>query len=413
MSPEQPGRSSELESVVQVSQSARPDGLTVACYTFPHYHPSAVNDRLYGPGWTEYVLMRGARPWYPGHDQPRQPLLGELDERDPATWEKYCELAANHGVDVLIWDSYWYDGEPAFHEALEEGFLRTRNKELVQFAVMWTNHDWTRVYPNVHTDGSDSWAHAFDSPDARREDIWRSMTYLVARYLHHPRYWRLGGKPVLCIWDATPLHRTLGIEGTKTLLDELRAFALKLGHDGIHFHVCFERAIFGDLEAMGFDSYGFYQPLVYGAANRPDSEPVPHYDDVVSEVVRDVWPDADARSGLPYFPTVATGWDTSPRFVARPQGDAGGRSEWPGITYWGDPMMVAGDTPGAFKTLVEAAVGFLNERQSAPAVLTISSWNEWTEGHYLLPDTRFGYGMLEALREALTGERSGSPKDWR
>lgn len=28
----------------------------------------------------------------------------------------------------------------------------------------------------------------------------------------------------------------------------------------------------------------------------------------------------------------------------------------------------------------------------------------WTEGHYLLPDNRFGYGMLDALAEALGKE---------
>ena len=36
-----------------------------------------------------------------------------------------------------------------------------------------------------------------------------------------------------------------------------------------------------------------------------------------------------------------------------------------------------------------------------PPILTIACFNEWTEGHYLLPDNRFGYGMLDALAEAL------------
>ena len=34
-----------------------------------------------------------------------------------------------------------------------------------------------------------------------------------------------------------------------------------------------------------------------------------------------------------------------------------------------------------------------------PLVL-IASLNEWSEGHYLEPDTRFGYGWLEAVRDA-------------
>lgn len=397
--------SSELQVLAEAANVARPKDLTVACYTFPHYHRSAVNDRLYGTGWTEYVLMHGASQWYPGHEQPRQPLLGELDERDPATWEKYSDLAAAHGIDVFIWDSYWFDGQPALHEALEEGFLGSRNHELLKFAVMWTNHDWTQLYPTVHTDGTNSWPPAFKSAGRRDEDIWRSLSYLIARYMHHPTYWQIDGRPVLCIWDATELHGRLGVEGTKRLLDELRAFAHKLGHADIHFHVCFEREIYGDLEAMGFDSYGFYQPLVYGVRNRPQSEQLPQFADVCMEVVRDLWPDADARSSLPFFPTVANGWDATPRFVNPPRGDSTERRDWPGYTTFGEAAIMVGETPADFKAFVQAALGFLNEKQTSPAVMTIACWNEWTEGHYLLPDTRFGHGMLEALREGLSGER--------
>jgi hypothetical protein len=36
-----------------------------------------------------------------------------------------------------------------------------------------------------------------------------------------------------------------------------------------------------------------------------------------------------------------------------------------------------------------------------PNILTIACFNEWSEGHYLLPDNRFGFGMLDALAEAL------------
>ena len=36
--------------------------------------------------------------------------------------------------------------------------------------------------------------------------------------------------------------------------------------------------------------------------------------------------------------------------------------------------------------------------------MTIACWNEWSEGHSLLPDNRFGYGMLDALAEALGKE---------
>jgi hypothetical protein len=74
---------------------------------------------------------------------------------------------------------------------------------------------------------------------------------------------------------------------------------------------------------------------------------------------------------------------------------------WPGLSHWGAPKVVRGDTPGAFEAFVKAAVGYARGQETSPRVLTIGCWNEWTEGHYLLPDTRFGYGMLEALASGL------------
>lgn len=51
----------DLQELVKDSSLLRkPDNLTVACYTFPNYHVSALHDKIYGPGWTEYNLVRSA-----------------------------------------------------------------------------------------------------------------------------------------------------------------------------------------------------------------------------------------------------------------------------------------------------------------------------------------------------------------
>jgi hypothetical protein len=47
---------------------------------------------------------------------------------------------------------------------------------------------------------------------------------------------------------------------------------------------------------------------------------------------------------------------------------------------------------------------YLNKHPEVPRILTVACFNEWSEGHYLLPDNRFGYGMLDALAEAVGKE---------
>jgi hypothetical protein len=353
--------------------------------------------------------MRGSCPHFVGHHQPRTPLLGELDERDPATWDTYVPLARGAGIDVFIWDWYWYDDGPVLHEALEQGFLPSRASHDMRFAVMWTNHHWSRWFPTAGLDPTAAYPDVIEPGGVGAherlsdgpvgvQDVWRSISYLIARYFHDPRYWRINDQPVLSIWDAALLRQTFGVEDTRALLDDLRAFARKLGHPGIHLHASqggFAAA--ADFAAMGFDSYGLYTSIVAGADRRPDEDELPDYGVVAADVVHTVWPRVDALSPLPCFPCISPGWDDSPRHMTRTRdpGAQPSRKRWPGHT------IVVNETPQAMEAFARAAFAYLNQRPHISPILLMGCWNEWTEGHYLLPDTRLGYGMLRALARAL------------
>lgn len=375
----------------------KPEGLTVASYVFPNYHASSLHNKLYSNGWTEYNLTRSARPWFEGHQQPRTPLLGELDESLPSTWDTYIELCKRGGIDVLIWDWYWYNGKPCLHEALENGFLEAKNKNDVKFSCMWTNHPWYILYPTKKTNGKAAFPASYDAPDFSYEESLRSLSYIVSRYCHLDNYWRIEGNPVICIWDAGRLESKLGVSGVKKLFTELTDFARKLGHTGIHFHVTGFAT--SNMKNAGYNTVGSYNPLDW-AANRfqPKSIEIPDYWIAVADVAFRVWEEHHDEYDIPYIPSLGVGWDSTPRFIApdnHPEGPD--RNLWPGCTIFQK------ESPAAFKAFVQSSFVYLNKYPEIPKIITIACFNEWSEGHYLLPDNRFGYGMLDALSEALEG----------
>jgi hypothetical protein len=75
------------------------DDVFVACYYFGNYHPSdRRNEALKGKGWSEWELVKQAKPRFPGHVQPRVPLWGYTDESDPKEMARKIDAAADHGI---------------------------------------------------------------------------------------------------------------------------------------------------------------------------------------------------------------------------------------------------------------------------------------------------------------------------
>jgi hypothetical protein len=86
--------------------------------------------------------------------------------------------------------------------------------------------------------------------------------------------------------------------------------------------------------------------------------------------------------GFKRIRSVLAGWDSTPRHKDR-------------------SLVLQNATPGAFQAWLEWTYrrtrlqNFGDER-----IVFINAWNEWGEGSYLEPDTDFGHGFLEAVRNA-------------
>ena len=97
---------------------------------------------------------------------------------------------------------------------------------------------------------------------------------------------------------------------------------------------------------------------------------------------------AKEELGLPaYFAHASAGWDTNPR--------------WPAGSV---QPTVLNSTPEKFEAALRRAKNWCdgNTPDGMPKLITVNSWNEWTEGSYLEPDTHFKFGYLEAVKRVFS-----------
>lgn len=372
--------------------------IQTAVYYFPNYHVDPRNEAVHGRGWTEWELMKVARPRFEGHDQPKIPLWGYEDEADPAVMAKKIDVAVEHGVDAFVFDWYWYEG-PYLERCLKEGFLGAPNNDKMKFALMWANHDWK----NFHPGGRDTKNYPINFPwSTRRETVGYVWDYIIENFMTKPNYWRVDGLPYFSIYAVNRFIGQMGgVEATAEVLSEFREKAVKAGLPGIHIggiwfdvldsHPAYSECPQADwANKLGFSSYTSYNNC---CTTDEWFRNFPHIDyDKAAEEYYQIARKAMTTLPAPYHPVVTAGWDSTPRCTQSEVYD-----EKPSYPYLG----VMQPTPEKFRKAVAETVKILKEYAADNPIFFINAWNEWTEGSYLEPDTRFGMAVLENLKKEL------------
>lgn len=205
----------------------------VAAYYFGNFHVDPRNETAHGKDWTEWQLVRGARPRFPGHQQPKTPLWGYEDESDPKVFEKKITAAKNASVSALIFDWYWYNDGPFLERALEEGYLRSENQVDVKFAIMWANHDWFDIHPAKL--GAPPFLQF--PGQITPETFERMTTHIVDRYFSQDSYLKIDGCPYFSVYE---LYRFVigmgGIEKVVAGIERFRAKTKAAGFQDLHFN---------------------------------------------------------------------------------------------------------------------------------------------------------------------------------
>ena len=106
------------------------DDINVAAYIWPSCHYEERNAEVLWPeGIGEWEIIQKGTPRFEGHYQPKAPLWGYEMDDDPKVMEKWIDAATDHGVNIFIFDWYWFDGKPFLESTINNGFLKAANNE--------------------------------------------------------------------------------------------------------------------------------------------------------------------------------------------------------------------------------------------------------------------------------------------
>lgn len=377
--------SSATAQTNQSSKDKKNNDYIIAAYVWPSCHDDPKARRvLWGEGIGEWEVIKKGIPRFDGHYQPRQPLLGYEMDNDPKVVERWIDLATEHGVNAFVYDWYWYDGDPFLESALNDGFLGAANNEKMNFYIMWANHDVKRNYWNWHRYGADEtilWDASVD-----RENFNIIVDRVIKQYFTRPNYLKIDGCPVFSIFDIKKLIDSFGgnLEKTQEAIEYFRSEVKKAGFPDLHLQLNFGGGYFLNLtsekelkqrvETVGFNSVAMYNMGGF------HSDYLIHGNNACK--IREQW---DKTLDIPLFPCVSVGWDDTPRFPNKGKKD---------VTCYNN-------SPSSFAALLLKAIEYADNHPEQPKIITINAWNEWVEGSYLLPDMKYGYDYLKAIKNVV------------
>jgi len=371
----------------------RKQPIDVAAYVWPSYTGDEIRARQFWPqGFGEWESILKMKPKFEGHLWPRKPLWGYVNEADPRVMQMQIETAVEHGLNVFIYDWYWYDRRPFLEQCLNNGFLGAKNNEKMKFYLMWANHDAGYLWDirNSHIDpyGSENpvWLASQD-----RKEFEIIVHRIIEKYFSRPNYYKLDGKPVFSIFAAGNLIKGLGgLKETRKALDWFRAETVKAGFPGLHLQIIVtddtknaawyapDKDCADTIAAQGYDSATHYN--IAGAFGIWDKRTV-DYAEVTEQSLMRIYERFGKECSATYIPHVTLGWDDNIRFEK-----------------FKSPVYL-NNTPENFERALTLAKEYLNQNPALPRLLTINSWNEWTEGSCLQPDDVYGCGYLEAIKK--------------
>lgn len=373
-------------------------------FYLPQYHPIPENDQWWGQGFTEWTNVTKAKPLFRGHYQPRLPRdLGFYDLRVPEVREQQAALAKDAGIEGFCYYHYWFGGRRILERPLVE--VVAAGKPDFPFCLCWANQSWSGIW---HGDPKRILMEQTYPGKADEEAHFHAL--LPA--FRDRRYLKVNGRLLFTIF------KPMDLPSAKAFIDSWQRLAALHQLPGFYFvaHLSANEISRWNYREAGFDSAVIVNHLrAYHVGpeaifrrhwkKRPEGAPgatarasaalksyawhlrlrvrgkvfrqfqqIERYEDAIEFFLDGV----SERE----FPCVVPNWDNTARSSR-------------------NGYVLDGATPELFKRHVARALEKVKARIASEKIVYIKSWNEWAEGNYMEPDSRFGRQYIDAMREAI------------
>lgn len=363
------------------------DKLQIIAYYLPQFHTIPENDEWWGKDFTEWVNVKKAKPLFKGHYQPTVPApeLGYYNLLDDEVRRKQTALAKEAGIDGFCYWHYWFGNG---RELLEKPFkMMLADKENKHgFCLGWANESWKRkqwskggvgdvtlieqLYPGKEDDEAHFYAYLDAFKDERYMKIGGRPIFLLYRPYDHPHV-----EEFLKNWNLLAVDN--GFKSGFCFIAELGSFygeasikhLKEIGFD----YVTYERSNMGQASTIKKILYTLKNYLL----GRPKR--VIDYKNLIS------WAYTKKDNNLGIIPGICPTWDHSPRSGKK-------------------CSILHNSSPDLFAQLLDNTLT-INENGTKLPILFIKSWNEWGEGNYMEPDTKWGKSYINRMGEVVHKHR--------
>lgn len=367
----------------------------------PQYHCIPENDKWWGEGFTEWTNLKKAKPLFDGHYQPRVPLnqnYYNLTNIESIKWQ--CEIARAYGIYGFCIYHYWFNGKLLLEKPLE---LLLKHFEIdIKYCISWANHNWEDGWKASAGTERTLIAHDFDD-----EEDWAPHFNYLLQFFKDSRYIKEDNKPLMIIYIPNIIQKL------NKMLSLWNQLAIDAGFAGLKF--AFQSAMSfhsGNWDRSMFDYAIEFQPgFINNKKSKLASLNLMKYSHQIKKYLKINRRLIIRKSGVTHIdydltwnkilnskpsspnsiPSAFVDWDNTPRKMER------------GSVY-------IGASPDKFKEYFKRLVA-ITRREYKQDKLFLFAWNEWTEGGYLEPDEKYGYGYLNAIKEALE-EENEFKNDW-